>query len=336
MQIEICQTLIAFCVCLDFPDHALYNAQANQLIQFLFTGQNLFGCSSGGGRKVDLGVLDILVDINYADFSILRANAAQILTHDNLIQDVSDFSDIGEVRVLSSDIRDVKHPTQCGFADRILALFEHQHGDFPQLFARVIGEVQGKLDSGFKTGIDREHLLHLVPVTGKDDTEFSPMIFHGFNERIDSFSAIVCNAAGIGIIRQCISFVDKQHSPHCSGDHGSGLFCSGAKVFTHKAAAIYLNDFLCRENLILVENAGNQTCNFCFAATGIPQKAHVDIQGIAVLVHEGICLDLLYTFFDPTEADQLIELLLAFADFQQTLFIDSHHAEGIQFNHLVI
>ena len=78
------------------------------------------------------------------------------------------------------------------------------------------------------------------------------------------------------------------------------------------------------------------TVKISFPTAWIPQEAHVDIQSITVLVHQGIRFDLLNTFFDSAEANQLIELLLALTDFQQTLFVDPHKSKGIQFDHFVI
>ena len=57
------------------------------------------------------------------------SGTAEVLAHDNLIQNIPDLSGIRKVRLFSLDVRNIKDPIHCRVTDRIMPLIQHLRGN---------------------------------------------------------------------------------------------------------------------------------------------------------------------------------------------------------------
>ena len=85
MQAETGLALVAFCVCLDFPDHPLHGRKPNQPVQLFLAGQNSGIRAVGSHGKAEFVVRNIFVDIDKPQLLVPRSGTAQVLAHDDLI-----------------------------------------------------------------------------------------------------------------------------------------------------------------------------------------------------------------------------------------------------------
>ena len=177
-----------------------------------------------------------------------------------------------------------------------MAIFKHQLCNAFKFVSGIVWEVEHKLNSRLESRIGREHLEHFVFISRQNNAEFTAIIFHSLYESVNCFLAVV--GADICIISKRICLIDKKHAAHSARYNPACLFCSCSKVLTYKSAAIYFDDLVGRKNLIFIKNACDISGNFGFTGTGIAQKAHMDIKVLAVLVVQGIGLNLANAFLD--------------------------------------
>ena len=246
----------------------------------------------------------------------MLSGASHILAHNNLIQNITNLPRIGKIRFLALDIGNIQNPAHSSFANGVLPRAKHQFRNALQFIPGIVGEIQHKLNSGFKAGIYLDHFLHFIFISSQNDAELSSIILHCLYQCIYGLFAVVRKTL-FAIVAKSIGFVDEQHAAHGTGNNPAGFFCCCTKVLTYQTAAIHFHHLLGGQNFILVQNAGNIPCNLRFSGTGIAQEAHVDIQILTVPVCKCVCLDLFNAVFDTGQSNQFVKLLFTFSNINQ-------------------
>ena len=245
MQIKAFLTFIAFGIGLYFFDHTLYGIKANQLIQLFLTGKHFSLCSITGRRKIDLCILDVFIYIHNANFFVLLSGASHILAHNNLIQNITNLPRIGKIRFLALDIGNIQNPAHSSFANGVLPRAKHQFRNALQFIPGIVGEIQHKLNSGFKAGIYLDHFLHFIFISSQNDAELSSIILHCLYQCIYGLFAVVRKTL-FAIVAKSVGFVDEQHAAHGTGNNPAGFFGCCAKILAHQTAAIHFHHFFSR------------------------------------------------------------------------------------------
>ena len=243
---------------------------------------------------------------------IICTCCTNVLAHNDLIKNISDFTRISKIRIFTLNVGNIQHLLNSIVCNRVFTFLKHKASNLLQLATIIVREIKLKLNSGNKTRVGRQHLHHLVLITGKNNTELSSVVLHCLNQSCNGFLTIIPCAAIFW--NQCIRFINKQYTAHGTLNCMHGLLWCFTYILSYKTSAIHLDDFLCRQNLCIIKDARNNSGNFRLTCTRITIEAHMNIQSIAALICQGISLDFFDAFLDIGQANKTVQFFFAFTD----------------------
>ena len=198
------------------------------------------------------------------------------------------------------------------FLNDIIVLFAVHIEDLLQFIGGIVGEFNIFIKSGFQAGIAVDEFLHGRGVAGDDDDQVIPVVFHGFQDRVDRFLA-----EGILLIGgQGIGFIDEEDTAHGRFDLLLGLESCLSDKAGYQSGTVGFHQLSFGQDSDLLIKPADNSGNGRLAGPGIAGKDQMqgyrDRLQALVLTHL-LDLDKIHQFldirFDRFKADQLVQLL---------------------------
>ena len=198
------------------------------------------------------------------------------------------------------------------FLNDIIVLFAVHVEDLLQFIGGIIREFNIFVKTGFQAGVAVDEFLHGSSVTGDDDHQVIPVVFHGLQDRIDRLLA-----EGILFIGgQGIGFIDEEDAAHGRFDLFLGLESCLSDKTGDQSGPVSLHQLPLGQNADLfiepADNSGNGRLAGSRIAGKDQMQGYRDRLQALVFAHL-LDLDKIHQFFDirfdRCKANQLVQLL---------------------------
>lgn len=126
---------------------------------------------------------------------------------------VADFAGVGEVLAAGGVffLEDGAGVGEGLFRGGVAGVLAHGLEDLQELVGVVVFEVYVFVEAGAQAGVGVDEAGHELGVAGDDDDEVVAVVFHGFEEGVDGFAAVVVAAGGVG---EGVGFVDEEDAAY--------------------------------------------------------------------------------------------------------------------------